>query len=77
LLILNRKEHGYIRERLAAHAIPEDRVEIRSVAPALVAGEIRDRIDAGIFFIKPLFSKNRKRADQIGGVSCLWHSLFD
>jgi glycosyltransferase involved in cell wall biosynthesis len=76
LLILNRKEHGYIRERLAAHAIPEDRVEIRSVAPALVAGEIRDRIDAGIFFIKPLFSKIGSAPTKLGeflacGIPCL------
>ncbi len=74
LLILNRGEHNFIRERLAAHSI-EDGVEIKTVAPAQVPVEM-GRMDAGIFFIKPVFSKLSSAATKLGeflgcGIPCL------
>ncbi len=76
LLILNRSEHTYIRERLAAHGIPQDWVEIKSLAPAQVADEIRSKIDAGIFFGKPGFQQLARAPTKLGellgcGIPCL------
>jgi glycosyltransferase involved in cell wall biosynthesis len=75
LLILNRGEHAYIRERLFAMRIPDESVEIREAAhsdvPRFMAG-----MDAGIFFYKPSYSRlacaPTKLAEFLGcGVPCL------
>jgi glycosyltransferase involved in cell wall biosynthesis len=76
LLILNRSEHPYIRERLAAHGIREDWVEMKSLAPAKVADEMRTKIDAGIFFGKPGFQQLGRAPTKLGellgcGIPCL------
>ncbi len=74
-LVVNRGEHDYIRQRLQAAGVPESALEIRSVTneevPALMA-----RMHAGIFFIKPVFSKQAsaptKLAEFLGcGIPCL------
>ena len=74
-LIVNRKEHGYIRERLLAGGVPLDAVELREAdhrdMPAQMA-----RMHAGMFFIKPVFSKQAsaptKLAEFLGcGIPCL------
>lgn len=74
-LVVNRGEHEYIRQRLASAGVPESAIEITSAAhadvPALIA-----RMDAGIFFIKPAYSKQAsaptKLAEFLGcGVPCL------
>ena len=75
LLIVNRGEHAYIRERLAAAGVPEAAVELTSATHAEVPG-LMARMDAGIFFIKPVFSKQAsaptKLAEFLGcGVPCL------
>jgi glycosyltransferase involved in cell wall biosynthesis len=75
MLIVNRGEHTYIRERLAAHGISEDWVEIKTVAWAKVVEEM-SRMDAGIFFIKPVYSKRGSAATKLGeflgcGIPCL------
>ena len=77
-LIINRGEHAYIRERLAAAGIPNDSVELRSATHAEVPKQIA-RMDAGIFFIRPVFSKQAsaptKLAELLGcGVPCLGNS---
>ena len=74
-LIVNRGEHAYIRERLAAAGIPDGSVELRSATHAEVPQQIA-RMDAGIFFIRPVFSKQAsaptKLAELLGcGVPCL------
>lgn len=55
-LIVNRGAHAYIRERLAQGGVAPDAVELRQApheqVPALMA-----RMNAGVFFIKPVFSK--------------------
>ncbi|HEY4530691.1 MAG TPA: glycosyltransferase [Luteimonas sp.] len=74
-LIINRDAHRYIRERLAAAGVPEDCVELRNAEHADVPAQIQ-RMNAGVFFIRPLFSKQAsaptKLAEFLGcGVPCL------
>ena len=75
LLIVNRGEHDYIRERLAIAGVPNRAVEIIAVNHAEVPMQM-SRMDAGIFFIKPVFSKQAsaptKLAEFLGcGIPCL------
>jgi len=77
-LILNRGQHCYIRERLSAAGVPENKVEIISVNHNEIPNHI-GRMDAGIFFIKPVFSKQAsaptKLAEFLGcGIPCLSNS---
>lgn len=74
-LVVNRGEHEYIRLSFKKVGVPESSVEIISAAhsevPALMA-----RMSAGIFFIKPAFSKQAsaptKLAEFLGcGIPCL------
>ena len=74
-LIINRGEHGYILEKLAAADIPATAIELLSAThdevPSLIA-----RMDASIFFIKPVFSKQASAPTKLGeflgcGVPCL------
>ena len=74
-LIVNKGEHAYIRERLAAAGIPADAIELRAASHAEVPKQIA-RMDAGIFFIRQVFSKQAsaptKLAEFLGcGVPCL------
>lgn len=75
ILIVNRNEHDYIRERLVAGGVPLAAVELRAAShsevPLLLA-----RMHASIFFIKPVFSKQAsaptKLAELLGcGIPCL------
>lgn len=75
LLIINRGEHEFIRGRLAAAQIPESAFELTSANHSEVPLQMA-RMDAGIFFIKPVFSKQAsaptKLAEFLGcGVPCL------
>jgi len=74
-LIVNRGEHAYIRERLAAGGVPYAAVELTSATHAEVPCQMA-RMDAGVFFIKPVFSKQAsaptKLAEFLGcGIPCL------
>jgi glycosyltransferase involved in cell wall biosynthesis len=74
-LVVNRGQHGYIRERLSAGGVPDSAVEIIMVTHAEVPQQM-SRMDAGIFFIKPVFSKQAsaptKFAEFLGcGIPCL------
>ena len=74
-LIVNRGQHGYIRERLSAAGVPDSAVEITMVTHAEVPQQM-SRMDVGIFFIKPVFSKQAsaptKLAEFLGcGIPCL------
>ncbi|WP_394752361.1 glycosyltransferase [Crenothrix sp.] len=74
-LIINRGEHSYIRARLAAAGIPDKAVELISVTHDEVPRQMA-RMDAGVFFIKPVFSKQAsaptKLAEFLGcGIPCL------
>lgn len=74
-LIVNRGEHAYIRDRLAAAGVPAELVELTSATHAEMPRQMA-RMDAGIFFIKPVFSKQAsaptKLAEFLGcGIPCL------
>lgn len=74
-LIINRGEHDFIRDRLMTAGVPIDAIELRVATHAEVPEQIA-RMDAGVFFIKPVFSKQAsaptKLAEFLGcGVPCL------
>jgi glycosyltransferase involved in cell wall biosynthesis len=78
LLILNRNEHAYIRERLAAGGVRMDAVELRAGEHADIPVQMA-RMRAGIFFIRPVFSKQAsaptKLAEFLGcGIPCIANS---
>jgi glycosyltransferase involved in cell wall biosynthesis len=74
-LIVNKGAHAYIRERLQVQAVPSGTVELREAAHADIPA-LMGRMDAGVFFIKPVFSKQAsaptKLAEFLGcGIPCL------
>lgn len=74
-LIINRNEHEYIRDRLAAGGVPPGRVELRAARHGEVPGLIA-RMDAGVFFYRPSFSRAACAPTKLGeflgcGVPCL------
>jgi glycosyltransferase involved in cell wall biosynthesis len=74
-LIVNRGGHAYIRERLTAAGVPDAVVELTSATYAEVPRQMA-RMDAGIFFIKPVFSKQASAPTKLGeflgcGIPCL------
>lgn len=78
LLIINRREHRWILDHLAAAGVPAEAVEIHSASHAEVPG-LMARMHAGIFFIKPVFSKLASAPTKLGeflgcGVPCLSNS---
>lgn len=75
LLVVNRGQHDLIRNELTGRPVPEDSVEIVSASYEDVPDYIR-RMDAGIFFYMPVFSKHAssptRMAEFLGcGVPCL------
>ena len=77
-LILNRGQHEYIRDQLTAAGVPDTKVELCCATHAEMPGQMA-RMDAGIFFIKPVFSKQAsaptKLAEFLGcGIPCLGNS---
>ena len=75
LLIVNQNQHTYINQSLAAHDIDSNSVEVKSLTHDQVPLSIK-RMNAGIFFIKPVFSKAASAATKLGeflgcGVPCL------
>ncbi len=74
-LIVNRGEQEYIRKRLAAVGVPDTAVELTCATHAEMPNQMA-RMDAGVFFIKPVFSKQAsaptKLAEFLGcGIPCL------
>ena len=77
-LLINRGEHSYIAERLKAAGVPEDRVEIRAADHSEVAAQMA-RMDAGIFFYRPSYSRAACAPTKLGeflgcGIPCLGNS---
>ncbi len=73
--VVNRGEHDHIRQRLQAAGVPQSAVEITSATHAEVPA-LMTRMHAGIFFIKPAYSKQAsaptKLAELLGcGIPCL------
>ena len=74
-LIVNRGEHNFIRERLDAYGLKDADVELITANHNEVPLQMA-RMDAAIFFIKPVFSKQAsaptKLAEFLGcGIPCL------
>ena len=74
-LILNKGDHEYIYDRIAAFDINEERVEVRTVEHSEVPAQM-NRMDAGIFFYTPTFSKKGTSPTKMGeflacGIPCL------
>ena len=74
-LIVNRGEHTFIRERLAAAGLEDEAVELIAANHTEVPRQMA-RMDAAAFFIKPVFSKQAsaptKLAEFLGcGIPCL------
>jgi glycosyltransferase involved in cell wall biosynthesis len=79
-LIVNRGEHAYIRGRLAVAGVSDEAVELISATPDEMPHQIV-RMDASIYFTKPVFSKQAmaptKLAELLGcGVPCLGNAGF-
>jgi glycosyltransferase involved in cell wall biosynthesis len=75
LHIINRGGHDYIQERLATLNIDPATVQVEAADHAGVARAMQ-QMDAGIFFIKPLYSKTASAPTKLGeflgcGVPCL------
>jgi glycosyltransferase involved in cell wall biosynthesis len=75
ILIVNKSEHKYIQESLESLNIPISSIEIIAAnhdeIPALI-----QRMDAAVFFLKPLFSKHASAPTKLGeflasGIPCL------
>jgi glycosyltransferase involved in cell wall biosynthesis len=74
-LIVNKGAHAYIRERLAAGGVPMDSVELCEATHAEIPG-LMARMDAGVFFYKPSFSRAACAPTKLGeflgcGIPCL------
>lgn len=74
-LVINRDEHTYIWERLAIAGVPASAVEIRSANHSEVPQQM-ERMHAGVFFIKPVFSKQASAPTKLGeflgcGIPCM------
>ena len=75
LLVVNQGQHAHIKERQSQFSIPEAAVILKAVSHAEVPKEMK-KIDAGIFFIKPTFSKKASMPTRLGeylasGIPCL------
>ena len=75
LYILNRGDHAYIRERLSVHQIDPEIVRLEVADHAGVAHAMC-QMDAGIFFIKQVYSKMASAPTKLGeflgcGIPCL------
>jgi len=75
LLVVSKSDHAFIRRKLVDMGIERDRVEFASASYNEVASYIR-RMDFGLFFIKPVFSKKGSAPTRLGeflacGVPCL------
>lgn len=75
LLVINRGQHAYVAERVAACGVPAGRVEVREAPFAEVARQI-GRMDAAVFFYNPAFSTRGTAPTRMGeflacGVPCL------
>lgn len=74
-LVINRNEHDYIRERLAAGGVSMDAVELRAADHSEVPTQMA-RMNAGIFFYRPSYSRAACSPTKLGeflgcGIPCL------
>jgi len=77
-LIVNKGEHEYIQELLRNESLPKESIKLISAKHSEIP-QLMSQMDAGIFFIKPTFSKQAsaptKLAEFLGcGIPCLSNS---
>ncbi|MBT5400153.1 glycosyltransferase [bacterium] len=65
LLIINRGQHDYIKSKIDEAGISKKNIELKSVPYEKVSEEI-NKVDAGIFYIKPTFSKRSSSPTRLG-----------
>jgi glycosyltransferase involved in cell wall biosynthesis len=75
LTIMNKGDHPFISERISAMNAPQNAIFVRSGNHQECA-EMMQQVDAGIFFIKPVFSKLASAPTKMGeflacGVPCI------
>jgi len=75
ILIVNKGEHKFIRESLISFNIPLSSIEILEAKPEEIPTLIH-KMDASVFFLKPLFSKQASAPTKLGeflasGIPCL------
>ena len=80
LLIVNRSEHAYIRERLAAAGVLAEQYELLAVEHDEVPTQMA-RMMAGVFFNTPTFSRQASAPTKLGeflgcGIPCLSNSGY-
>ena len=74
-LIINKGEHQYIQERLNAHRIPKEQVELRTAEYSEVP-QLMSEMDVNILFVKSVFSTLATAPTKFGefiacGIPCL------
>ena len=75
LVIINRGDHDFIERSLISSSIPRDRVILKTAEHKEVAEEVR-RSTAGVFLIKPTYSKTASMPTKLAeflacGIPCL------
>jgi len=75
LLILNRYDHEFLRQKISEHGIPEGSIELKAVEHDNVAAEMA-RMHCAAFFIRPSYSKIASAPTKMGellacGIPCL------
>ena len=75
ILIINKGEHDFIKSKLNHYKIPLSSVELIDANHSEVPGLLQE-ITAGVFFLKPLFSKQASAPTKLGeflacGIPCL------
>lgn len=78
LLIINRAEHDYIKQKLSEHKIPECDYVLKASSHQEVATDMR-QMNLTLFFIRPTFSKIASAPTKLGeflacGVPCVTNS---
>jgi glycosyltransferase involved in cell wall biosynthesis len=81
MVILNQGDHKFIRSRIASAGVSEALVTVKAVDFVAVAQEM-SRMSCGVFFIKPVFSKQGSLATKMAeflacGVPCLCNGYVE
>lgn len=64
-LVINKGDHNAIRHALSTEGVDPERVDVQAVTYTKVSEQIA-RMDAGIFFIKPVWSKTASSPTRLG-----------
>jgi len=75
MLVLNNGAHGYIKDRFIANNISDKIADVREAVYSQMPHEL-NKLDAGIFFYRPTFSKKATAPTKLGeflacGIPCI------